>query len=67
MLSADTVVGGVELMDVKFDDDESVASLLEKLEPHNSESSSAIIGAASMEAIVVVIVVVNGGCVMRDA
>jgi hypothetical protein len=67
MLSADTVVGGVELIDVKFDEDESVASLLEKLDPHNSsESSSAIIGAASIEAIVVVIVVVNGGRVMRD-
>jgi hypothetical protein len=54
MLSADTVVGGVELIDVKFEEAESVASLLEKLDPQsNSESSSAIIGAASMAAIVV--------------
>jgi hypothetical protein len=58
MLSADTVVGGVELMDVEFEEAESVGSLLVKLDPHSSsESSSAIIGVASMAAIVVAMVV----------
>jgi beta-galactosidase GanA len=59
MLSADTVVGGVELMDVEFDDDESVGSLLVKLDPHSSsESSSAIAGVGSSVAAIVVAMVV---------
>ncbi len=54
MLSGETVVGGVELKDVgaELGDDASVAALLEKLEPHSSESSSAIVGAVPVAAII---------------
>ena len=54
MLSAEMVVGGVELKDVdaELDMDTSVGVLLEKLDPHSSESSSAMVGGASTAAIV---------------
>ncbi len=61
MLSGDTVVGGVELKDVdaEFAMDTSVGVLLEKLDPHSSESSSAMVGGASTAAIVAA---GEGGC-----
>jgi NADPH-dependent curcumin reductase CurA len=56
MLSGETVVGGVELRDAEFDDDmSSVGVLLEKLDPHSSESISAmaIVGVACMVAAII--------------
>jgi hypothetical protein len=66
MLSGDIVVGGVELINAEFDEDDmsSDGVALEKLDPRTSESNSAIVGAASMAASMAAIAVDVTGVVV---